>query len=434
MPNETHVAVESNDEQHSEPSDSAFPISRRAALGGLLGLGLLSSTAAAQPPARRWNSDQTANGYRLLDLGALTMRDNDIEIRDFEGTNLEIEDGVLNAIVESEEFELLVGRYLDFDDDDTLQFTGPAEWQNKTTTSVNEASGENATVGGGHSNVASGENATVAGGGGENEGDGNPASGRWASVGGGQSNIASSFQATVGGGILNRARGDSATVAGGASNEASDIATTVGGGSGNKASGFLATVAGGASNEASGTMATIPGGQRNIAAGRSSFAAGRYARANHDGAFVFGDSSMTTISSNGADEARFQMPVYAESFNTTSTRTKKTNTEPVDPQQALAGVESLDVSTWEFTDSDGGRHMGPMAEEFFETFGLGDSDDSIASVDADGVAFAAIQGLSAKLEQKDERIAELYERLATLEERVGVRPVAADGGTVGTED
>ena len=42
-----------------------------------------------------------------------------------------------------------------------------------------------------------------------------------------------------------------------------------------------------------------------------------------------------------------------------------------------------------------------MAQDFRASFGLGSDDKSIAGVDAEGVAFAAIQGLNAKLEQRE---------------------------------
>ncbi len=41
--------------------------------------------------------------------------------------------------------------------------------------------------------------------------------------------------------------------------------------------------------------------------------------------------------------------------------------------------------------------MGPMAEDFKANFGLGGDGKSIGTVDADGVALAAIQGLNQKL-------------------------------------
>jgi hypothetical protein len=63
-----------------------------------------------------------------------------------------------------------------------------------------------------------------------------------------------------------------------------------------------------------------------------------------------------------------------------------------------------------------------VAQDFHAAFGVGDSDKTISTVDADGVALAAIQGLNQKLEaavkQKDVRIAELERRLAALEQLV----------------
>ncbi len=44
--------------------------------------------------------------------------------------------------------------------------------------------------------------------------------------------------------------------------------------------------------------------------------------------------------------------------------------------------------------------MGPVAQDFSAAFGLGETDTMISTVDADGVALAAIQGLNAKLEHQ----------------------------------
>lgn len=202
----------------------------------------------------------------------------------------------------------------------------------------------------------------------------------------------------------------SATIAGGIANEARASRTAVGGGR---------------RNTASGAQATVPGGQDNTASGQFSFAAGHKATAQHDGAFVFGDSSNSGIQSQNADEVRSQMAMYAPSFNTTSARAKKEAIEPVAPDAVLDAVVDLDVNTWEFKHNGDGRHMGPMAEDFRDAFGLGDGDGHIASVDADGVLFAAVQGLSAKLDEKSDRIDELErenevlrDRYASLEERL----------------
>jgi hypothetical protein len=67
-----------------------------------------------------------------------------------------------------------------------------------------------------------------------------------------------------------------------------------------------------------------------------------------------------------------------------------------------------------------------MAQDFHAAFGVGPDDKHIATVDADGVALAAIQGLNQKVESenatlraslknRDERIVGLEQRLARLE-------------------
>jgi chromosome segregation ATPase len=82
-----------------------------------------------------------------------------------------------------------------------------------------------------------------------------------------------------------------------------------------------------------------------------------------------------------------------------------------------------------------------MAGEFAEQFDLG-GEDSIATVDADGVALAAIQGLSERLDdtrialdRKDERIDALERdldrkeaRIDDLEARLAALEREQDGG------
>jgi hypothetical protein len=59
-----------------------------------------------------------------------------------------------------------------------------------------------------------------------------------------------------------------------------------------------------------------------------------------------------------------------------------------------------------------------MAQDFKSSFGVGEDDRHISTTDADGVAFAAIQGLHEVVKEKDSRIAELEKRLSSLESRM----------------
>lgn len=81
-----------------DDDETTIPLSRRAALGSLLGLGLLSGPAQAEHKGVHWKKDVDADGNRLSDLRSLAMTDDPTEIRDFAGENLSISNnGVLNA-------------------------------------------------------------------------------------------------------------------------------------------------------------------------------------------------------------------------------------------------------------------------------------------------------------------------------------------------
>ena len=174
-----------------------------------------------------------------------------------------------------------------------------------------------ATVGGGEENEASDAGATVAG------GSDNTASGESSAIGGGRENEASGAGSAVGGGVRNEAVHSTSAIGGGLDNEARDSQTAVGGGLRNSAWGYGSTIAGGQHNAtygvratigggggieqadgnvAGGDHATIPGGRNNRADGDDSFAAGRNATADHDGAFVWSDGGDEGVSSTGEDQ------------------------------------------------------------------------------------------------------------------------------------
>ena len=91
-----------------------------------------------------------------------------------------------------------------------------------------------------------------------------------------------------------------------------------------------------------------------------------------------------------------------------SDRDKKENFEYIDPVNVLNRVLELPVSTWNYKSNDASvRHMGVMAQDFHNAFGLGANNTSIAPLDTAGAAFGAIQGLNRIIEEKDAKIIEL---------------------------
>ena len=91
----------------------------------------------------------------------------------------------------------------------------------------------------------------------------------------------------------------------------------------------------------------------------------------------------------------------------------------INTDQVLAKVVALPLSTWNYKSQDAAiRHIGPMAQDFKAAFSVGETDTGISTVDADGVALAAIQGLNQKLAETRAENAELRARLEKLEQLI----------------
>ena len=112
-----------------------------------------------------------------------------------------------------------------------------------------------------------------------------------------------------------------------------------------------------------------------------------------------------------------------------SDRNLKDNFAAVDGRVVLARLAGIPILAWNYkADSAAVRHMGPMAQDFYAAFGLGDTDKAIFSVDAQGVLFAAVQALYEMALEKDaevaalqQQVADLSARLAALEKRLGTQ-------------
>ena len=87
----------------------------------------------------------------------------------------------------------------------------------------------------------------------------------------------------------------------------------------------------------------------------------------------------------------------------------------VDPIEVLDKVAELKVESWRYkAEAPGTRHLGPVSQDFYAAFGLGEDDLHITTVDEGGVALAAIQGLNEVVKQKDVRIQALEKDVAEL--------------------
>lgn len=141
---------------------------------------------------------------------------------------------------------------------------------------------------------------------------------------------------------------------------------------------------------------------------------------------LFGSGAVTIRSNTTAANTGVSMAANAGSWSSLSDRRLKTAVVPVDAAEVLARVLDLPLSTWSYVaQGEAIRHMGPMAQDFASAFGLGENDTTIATIDADGVALAAIQGLNRKLEAERDALraenATLKARLDRIETLLDVK-------------
>ncbi|MBL8246307.1 MAG: hypothetical protein JNL89_19070 [Rhodanobacteraceae bacterium] len=334
--------------------------------------------------------------------------------------------------------------------------------------SGNTANEDKSTVAGGKDNLADGFYATVGG------GEGNDATSSGATVAGGFANKASGTVSTVAGGTANHAQGYAASIGGGEQNCA--------GGRYSFANGFRAKVrlqTGGAttggcigvatSGDANGDEGTYVWADSQasdfVSTGPNQFLvrADGGVMINTNALPASGDDlvlrartsgdtdvDIKLLTQNGTagliylDEATgsfFLSPQGVQTgqprlnvtggtggvatlsnggtWTNASSRSYKTGFIDVDPMAILDRLVALPISTWTYRGSEEGTHLGPMAEDFKAAFDLAGDGKSIATVDADGVALAAIQGLNQKLESENAALrAELAELRALVLERM----------------
>jgi hypothetical protein len=325
---------------------------------------------------------------------------------------------------------------------------------NRIVDNSNLVGASSAFIGSGDGNTISGASESVIVG-----GQTNSLSGAGSAIVGGQGNVAQARQDFIGGGYSNQITissgsgsngGALAVIGGGSYNTIASTAlnagyfAVIGGGTKNSASGLEATIAGGYSNSATGQGASVPGGSNNIAAGTDSFAAGTNSYAESAGSFVFSDdaSGAKQLVASGANvflvrasggaafysnpglTAGVVLRAGSGAWSNLSDRNAKTDLIALDPQSVLAKVAALPVDEWSYRTEGNVRHVGPMAQDFYAAFKVGEDDRHITTVDEDGVALAAIKALYADkvslsnaMKRKDREVAMLQNAVNRLAAR-----------------
>lgn len=338
--------------------------------------------------------------------------------------------------------------------------------------SSNTSDATYATIGGGFSNDATAASSTIAG------GYENDADGEYSTIAGGRNNATFGDYSTVAGGRSNEANqgyslaagfrakadhsgsfvwADSASVSGVdfASTGTNQFLVRARGGVGIGTDAPLGALAIGANVDSLGPMITLYGdaAESKVEAGRIRFLetdgsnyGGFYI--HHDrttnSLYVGGHNTSDLLTANdfplisierfggevGFNRASSDHPIQVGTDGTngnaahltasgvwtsTSSRERKSGFEEVDGRQLLAALERLPVTKWHYKGAEDEAHIGPVAEEFKAAFGLGGDERFIGSVDADGVALAAIKALYELVQVQQERIDALEALLGKLD-------------------
>ncbi|MFD3655687.1 tail fiber domain-containing protein [Streptomyces sp. 24-1644] len=107
------------------------------------------------------------------------------------------------------------------------------------------------------------------------------------------------------------------------------------------------------------------------------------------------------------------VPHPAGLTSTASGETVAASAVAVNGFDVLAAVVDLPVSTWRYRwEDDEVRHLGPMAQDWRASFGLGADDRTICCTDANGVALVAIQALHRQIAELQREVGELRTQVA----------------------
>jgi hypothetical protein len=141
---------------------------------------------------------------------------------------------------------------------------------------------------------------------------------------------------------------------------------------------------------------------------------------------VWGDSYDTDVISSASDQftvrASGGVRFFTDAFLSTgatlaagggswasiSDRNVKENVTPVRGEDILTKLAEIPIAEWNYISQDDSvRHIGPMAQDFYAAFGVGEDNRHITAIDADGVALAAIKALYQRNLELEAQIEEL---------------------------
>ena len=179
---------------------------------------------------------------------------------------------------------------------------------------------------------------------------------------------------------------------------------------------------------ASGNMSTAFG-YYTTASGNNSVAMGyRSSTNNMAGSFIFADNSSnnvvtsstapnqfmvkasggTIFYSNSALSAGVSLAAGGGAWLSVSDKKRKENFQPVNGETILEKISNMEITSWNYkSQNERIRHIGPMAQDFYEAFHFGESDTTITATDIDGINIMAVQALEKRTQELTEKSKEI---------------------------
>ncbi len=196
---------------------------------------------------------------------------------------------------------------------------------------------------------------------------------------------------------------------------------------------------------------SLAAGANAIARATSSMAFGNAeVAANAHGSFAFGDvttsariladipgqfkvraSGGVRFATNAAETAGVQMLSGASQWLQLSDANSKHLFRELSGEDVLEKIARMPITEWSYKSQDASiRHIGPTAQDFHAAFGLGESTEHIGTLDAGGVALAAVKALesrSREMRARDEDLTAQADRLGRENAALAERNAALEG-------
>jgi len=111
-------------------------------------------------------------------------------------------------------------------------------------------------------------------------------------------------------------------------------------------------------------------------------------------AFIVGNSSSN---GNGA------YLTTGGTWTNASDRNLKDDFSVVDDEDILNKVAQLDITRWKYKGTEE-YHIGPMAQDFYKSFDLGNDDKHISTIDPAGIALVSIKALKQENDELNKKL------------------------------